>query len=257
MPLTENLLYTDDLHNFQMINNYIYLYHVDKFIILPEYADSINDSMSANFANTPPLSRSAPIFSYTSSGPRTVSFKFTFHREMMKQINYGNSSLITDDYVDELIKQIQAAVLPAYSMAAKMVSPPIVAVRMGDDIFIKGIINGSLGLTYGLPILKNGKYAMVDISFTVTEIDPYDADTAMKAGSYRASATGNSTVGNLSVTLDRGINSALTSYGMSSLGETATDTKSSWVVGNENGGGGSTVHYSSSGAIHGGGGGTF
>ena len=112
-------------------------------------------------------------------------------------------------------------------------------------IFIKGIINGSLGLTYGLPILKNGKYAMVDISFTVTEIDPYDADTAMKAGSYRASAMGNSTVGNLSVTLDRGVNSSITSQSLEGDYE--------WKVGTENGGGGSTVHYSSSGAIHGGG----
>ena len=243
MPLTENLLYTDDLHN-------LYLYHVDKFIILPEYADNINDSMSANFAYSNPLSRSAPIYSYTGSGPRTVSVKFTFHREMMKQINYGNSSLITDDYVDELVKQIQASVLPAYSVAAKMVSPPIVALRMGNDIFIKGVINGSLGLTYGLPILKNGKYAVVEISFTITEIDPYDADMAMKTGSYRASAVGNSTVGNLSVTLDRGVNSSIVSQSLEGDYE--------WKVGTENGGAGSTVHYSSSGAIHGGGGlGTF
>lgn len=197
--LTENLLYTDDLHNFQMINNYIYLYNVDKYIILPEYADDINDTSIANFPSSTPISRSAPIYSYANSGPRTVTAKFTFHREMMKQINYGNSSLITDDYVDELIKQIQACVLPAYSMSAKMVNPPIVAFRMGEDIFIKGIINGSLGLTYTAPILENGKYALVSFTLNISEIDPYDAQTVMKTGSYRATSTGN-----LNTTLERG-----------------------------------------------------
>lgn len=188
MP-SENLLYTDDLHNFQMINNYLYLYHVDKYIILPEYADEVNDSTQVDFSQSKPLSRSAPVYSYASSGPRTVNVKFTFHREMMKQINYNNNSLITDDYVDELIKQVQACVLPAYSTSAKMVSPPIVALRMGEDIFIKGVISGNLGLTYSAPILKNGKYAIVSFSLTIQEIDPYDAVSVMKTGSYRLSST--------------------------------------------------------------------
>lgn len=198
MP-TENLFYTDDFHTFQMINNYIYLYHIDKFIILPEYAEDVSDSTSVNYQSTPPLSRSAPIYSYSNSGPRTVTAKFTFHREMMKQINYGNSSLITDDYVDELIKQIQAVTLPAYSMSSKMVNPPLVALRMGEDIFIKGVISGSLGLNYRVPILENGKYALVDFTLTIQEVDPYDAQMVTKTGSYRASSTGN-----LNTTLERG-----------------------------------------------------
>lgn len=197
--LTENLLYTNDLHNFQMIDNYLYLYHVDKFIILPEYAEDINDSTSVDFASSKPLSRSAPIYSYSSSGPRTVTVKFTFHRDMMNQINYKNNSLITDDYVDEIIKQVQACVLPKYSASSKMVSPPIVALRMGKDVFIKGVIAGNLGLTYRLPILKNGKYALVDFSLTINEIDPYDAESVMKTGSYRVASTGN-----LNTTLERG-----------------------------------------------------
>lgn len=198
MP-TENLLYTNDLHNFQMINNYIYLYNVDKYIILPEYADEINDSSQAQFSTSTPLSRSAPVYSYANSGPRTVSARFTFHREMMKQINYNNNSIITDDYVDELIKQIQACILPAYSASSKMVNPPIVAFRMGEDIFIKGVINGNLGLTYNVPILENGKYALVSFTLSISEIDPYDAQTVMKTGSYRVASTGN-----LNTTLERG-----------------------------------------------------
>ena len=195
---SQNLVYTKDMHNFKMIDNYLYLYHVDQFIILPEYADSVNDTSAVTYVSTTPLARSAPIYSYSNSGPRTVTVTFTFHREMMKQINYENKSMITDDYVDTLIKQVQACTLPSYAVAVKMVNPPIVALRMGKDIFIKGVITGSIGLTYKTPILANGKYAVVELSLSIQEIDPYDAVDVMKTGSYRAAYTGN-----LSTTLER------------------------------------------------------
>ena len=251
--VSENLLYTSDLHNFQMINNYIYLYNVDKFIILPEYAEDVSDSSSATFSYSTPLSRSAPIYSYANSGPRTVTIKLTLHREMMKQINYNNSSLITDDYVDELIKQIQACVLPTYSVSAKMVNPPIVALRMGEDIFIKGVVNGQLGLTYSVPILKNGKYAVVSFTLTITEIDPYDAQTVMKTGSYRLTS-----IGNLNATLEK---NPLSPYSITNAVSAEAN-----AVAHGGGGfsfasnghwGGSTTHTSSSGDTHGGGGFSF
>lgn len=232
--LTENLLYTDDLHNFQMIDNYIYMYHLDKYIILPEYADEVTDTSSATFPSSTPLARSAPIYSYSHSGPRTVQVKFTFHREMMKQINYGNNSYgVNDDYVDQLIKLVQACTVPSYSMASKMVDPPIIALRMGKDIFIKGVINGSIGLTYGLPILRNGKYAIVSFSLTITEIDPYDANTITRIGSYRSTSTNSLSDSFLSITLDRGpgtsntnVNNTNVNNTSSSAGETFTPTPS-------------------------------
>ena len=46
----------------KMIQNYIYFYHVEKFCVIPEYPDSISDSMSSTFAQTNALSRSAPVF---------------------------------------------------------------------------------------------------------------------------------------------------------------------------------------------------
>ena len=257
--ISENLLYTSDLHNFQMINNYIYLYHVDKFIILPEYADDISDNSQASFPSSTPLSRSAPIYSYANSGPRTVTVKFTFHREMMKQINYNNSSFITDDYVDELIKQIQACVLPTYSISAKMVNPPIVALRMGEDIFIKGVINGSLGLTYNLPILENGKYAIVNFSLTISEIDPYDAQTVMKTGSYRLTS-----IGNLNATLEKnplspysGITNAITAGANNAVNSATLHGGGGFSFASNGHWGGSTTHTSSSGVTHGGGGFSF
>lgn len=191
-----------DLHQFPMIDNYIYLYHVDKYIILPEYPEDINDTTSISYPPTTPLSRSAPIYSFQSSGPRSVQARFILHREMMNQINYNNASVkqgVNDDYIDILINYLQAATLPSYSTSSKMVNPPIVALRLGRDVFIKGVISNSLGLTYKVPILKNGKYAVVEFTLNINEVDPYDAKMVMEMGSYRSTAKGN-----LNLTLEKG-----------------------------------------------------
>lgn len=178
---------------YQMIDNYIYLYHTDTLIIIPAYsADAINDSMQVKFADSTPLARSAPIWSYSGSGPRSLTVAFKLHRDMMTQINIQNTKAnveLNDDYVDLMIKQVQAAALPAYAASKKMVNPPIVALRLGEDIFIKGIISGAVSVSYEPPILTNGKYANVMIGFSINEIDPYDAESVMKYGSFRGLST--------------------------------------------------------------------
>ena len=39
--------------------------------------------------------------------------------------------------------------------------------------------------TYTKPILSNDKYAQIDLSIDISEVDPYDATTVFKNGSYR------------------------------------------------------------------------
>jgi hypothetical protein len=177
---------------FTMIYNYIYMYHLNEFIILPTYPEQVNDTSTVNFTPNTPLARSAPIYSYSNSGPRQVGFTFKFHREMMKQINYKKSNAsvtIDDDYVDLIVRYLQAAAYPKYGDTEKLVDPPLVAVRLGDDIYIKGIVSGSVQITYDLPIITdengNDKYAIVTIGFTINEVDPYDAETVALAGSFR------------------------------------------------------------------------
>lgn len=183
----------EQVTKYQMIDNYIYLYHTDTLIVVPEYsADSINDTMSVSFQSTTPLSRSAPVFSYAGSGPRSLQVSFKLHRDMMQQINVQNTKTkvdIGEDYVDRMIKEVQAAALPAYAVSQKMVNPPIVALRLGDDIFIKGVVSGAVSVSYEAPILSNGKYASVMIGFAIQEIDPYDAETVQKYGSFRGLST--------------------------------------------------------------------
>lgn len=174
-----------------MIDNYIYLYHTKTLIAIPTYPESISDTMGVSFSNTTPLSRSAPIFSYVSSGPRSFNVSLNLHRDLMNQINLESSNiaklldLSEEDYIDVLCKQLQAAAVPRYAASEKMVNPPIIAVRFGNEIFCKGIVQGAVTVTYSGPILRTDKYAQVSIEFTVNEIDPYDADTIMAAGSMR------------------------------------------------------------------------
>ena len=173
---------------FNMIDNYIYLYHVDQFIVIPSFPDSLNDTIGVTYNSSTPMSRSAPIYSYSHSGPRSLQINLDLHRDMMTQINWGasNAKILTgDDYVDTLIKLVQAAALPSYQSSQKLVDPPMVAVRFGNELFIKGVVTGSVGVTYQLPIFDNNKYGHVSVSFNVEEVDPFDANLLIAAGSFR------------------------------------------------------------------------
>lgn len=173
---------------YNLIENYIYLYHVQKYILLPVFPETMSDTLGVNFNKSTPMSRSAPIYSYSDSGPRSMQISLRLHRDMMREMNYNVSNYpvpINEDYVDVIIREIQAIALPEYNSASKLVDPPQVAVRFGQDVFIKGIVAGNVTVTYNLPILDNGKYAVVDISFTVEEIQPFQASDVIEYGSFR------------------------------------------------------------------------
>lgn len=177
---------------FLMIENYIYLHHVDKFLVLPSFVDSVTDTQSVSFQPSYPLSRSAPIYSYSNSGPRVVQAAFNLHRDLLYDINKDISNLnvtVDNDYVDLFIKYIQAAVLPSYEAASKMVNPPMLSLRLGNDIFIKGVITSQVSITYKYPVLSNGRYANVEIGINISEVDPYDAKTVLNTGSFRYVST--------------------------------------------------------------------
>ena len=181
-----------------MIDNYIYLYHIDKYIIIPTFPDQLADTLSVNFSKSTPMSRSAPIYSYSDSGPRSLQINLDLHRDMMTEINYNRSNYpvpIGDDYIDVLAREIQAIALPSYNSANKVVDPPMIAVRFGTEVFIKGIVTGAVTVTYSLPILETDKFGHVMISFNVEEVEPYDANSIIQVGSFRG----------LDTTLERGV----------------------------------------------------
>lgn len=184
---------------YRLPDNYIYISHLDdlgdesfKYWILPTSPDSISDSMGSTWTPSNSLGRSAPVYTYSNSGPRTVSFQLQLHRDMMDDVNQQATGerndlrlLEGEDYVDSLIRALQSIALPAYNVDNKAVEPPLVAVRIGRQIFVKGVVSQAIGVTYSKPILANGKYAQVSLQLVVNEVDPYDATTVYKNGSYR------------------------------------------------------------------------
>lgn len=188
-------------YNYTLPDAYIYLYHTDEYFILPQYPEAITDSMESNFSSQNALSRTAPVFSYTNSGPRTVQVTFKLHRDMVNSMNVSKSNVkfnqgsdvvygVNDDYVDVLIKKLQSIALPRYNASDKLVNPPMIAIRFGNDIFIKGVVaSGGISVSYDLPLLSNNKYAQITLSFSVSETQPYDADTVGRLGSFRGLTT--------------------------------------------------------------------
>jgi len=193
-------------------NNYIYISHLkgeistwkdsngdthndvieDPYFIIPTYPDSIADSLESRFDSTNALSRSAPVYTYSNSGPRTVQFSFKLHRDMMDQFNEGVSNYKLgegEDYVEGLIRCLQSIAVPKYNLSNKLVEPPLVAVRISNDIFIKGIVTNGVTVNYEKPLLyPDGRYAVMTVSFTVSEVDPYDSTTVFQNGSFRGIA---------------------------------------------------------------------
>lgn len=177
------------------IDNWIYFGHLDKYAVIPCYPESIADNMQSQFAQVTALARSAPTFTYSNSGPRTIRVDLQLHRDMMDDVNIGVSNIKSnvldfkdEDYVDTLVRYLQACALPKYSVyssGAKAVEPPWVAIKFGNNIFIKGVISSTIDVTYKKPILANHKYACIDVGFTISETDPYDAETVAKNGSFR------------------------------------------------------------------------
>lgn len=179
--------------------NYIYISHLDEdvqFWRLPCCPDKISDTMSSSFNPTTALGRSAPVFTYQNSGPRTVQISLKLHRDMMDEYNerladnfmVGKAKKYDDlgqDYTDQLIKALQSIVVPKYNLDNKAVEPPLIALRLSNEVFIKGVLNGDIGIEYELPIRSDGRYAQVALSLTVTEVDPYDASSVFTNGSFR------------------------------------------------------------------------
>ena len=172
-------------------DNYIYISHLDKdfqFWKLPTWPDTISDSMASTFTPTNALGRTAPVYTFSNSGPRVVRISIPLHRDLMDEVNLGvsNSKLGEgEDYVDNLVRALQSIALPKYNLKNKAIEPPLVALRLSNEIFIKGVVTSGIGMDFTKPILSNGKYAKIDLTIEISEVDPYDATSVFKNGGFR------------------------------------------------------------------------
>jgi hypothetical protein len=167
---------------------YLYISHLDEgfqYWQLPGYPEKITDQMNSSFMENSALGRSAPVYTFSNSGPRSINISLAFHRDMFEEMPSNVTPRDGEDKAESFIHAIQAIAVPRYNLTNKAIEPPLVAIRLGREVFIKGIVSGGVSVTYGKPILSNEKYAVVEISFTVSEVDPYDATTVFQNGSFR------------------------------------------------------------------------
>ena len=180
----------DDIINRILPDCYIYISHLDlleefKYWQLPGYPEEVSDSMKSTFNATSALGRSAPVYTFSSSGPRDVQISLNFHRDMFEEMPSNVVPRDGEDKSESFIHALQAIAVPKYNLSNKAIEPPLVAVRLGQEVFIKGVVTSGISVTYKKPILVNEKYAIISVSFTISEVDPYDASTVFKNGSFR------------------------------------------------------------------------
>ena len=178
----------DDVFSRILPDCYLYISHLDeefKYWQLPGYPDEVTDQMNSSFQENTALGRSAPVYTFSSAGPRSIQISLNFHRDMFEEMPSNVVPRDGEDKAESFIHALQAIAVPKYNLSNKAREPPLVAIRLGREVFIKGIVNSGISITYGKPILVNEKYATMKVSFTVSEVDPYDATTIFKNGSFR------------------------------------------------------------------------
>jgi hypothetical protein len=178
----------DDIFSRILPDCYLYISHLDeeyKYWQLPGYPEEVTDNMNSTFTETTALGRSAPVYTFSSAGPRTIQISLNFHRDMFEEMPSNVTPRDGEDKAESFIHALQAIAVPKYNLSNKAIEPPLVAIRLGREVFIKGIVSGSVSITYGKPILINEKYATMKVSFTVSEVDPYDSTTVFQNGSFR------------------------------------------------------------------------
>jgi hypothetical protein len=169
---------------------YIYISHLEgpegiQYWQLPGYPDEVTDNMPSEFASSTALGRSAPVYTFSSSGPRTIQISLNFHRDMFEEMQTNVPPKDGEDKAEGFIHALQAIAVPKYNLSNKAIEPPLVAIRLGREVFIKGVVTSGISVTFGKPILINEKYATMKVSFTVNEVDPYDSTTVFQNGSFR------------------------------------------------------------------------
>jgi len=178
----------DDIFSRILPDCYLYISHLDeefKYWQLPGYPDEVTDQMNSSFQENTALGRSAPVYTFSSAGPRSIQISLNFHRDMFEEMPSNVVPREGEDKAESFIHALQSIAVPKYNLSNKAIEPPLVAIRLGREVFIKGIVNSGISITYGKPILVNEKYATMKVSFTVSEVDPYDATTVFQNGSFR------------------------------------------------------------------------
>ena len=123
--------------HFKLIDNYVYLYHTDEYLVIPTWPESIADSLKSTFSEQNALSRSAPVLSYSHSGPRQITISLHLHRSMLEDTIYDNSKMNVDldDDIRIISPEVNTTVLFKNAPDEYMLNPLTYTISpsSGDD----------------------------------------------------------------------------------------------------------------------------
>lgn len=133
----------------------------DDSIDFPVYPEEISDSRKANYTTMPDLLyQYEPWQLYNSSGPRTNTYLFHFHRDMWT----GDHR---DGKANELIRYCEANCYPEFNGSA--VNVPMVTLYIAGTSLIHGVMT-QVDTKWDGPIGLDGYYLNCELSITITEV---------------------------------------------------------------------------------------
>ena len=133
----------------------------DSSVDFPVYPEEVSDSVKANYTEMPELLyQYEPWNIYTSSGPRSNTYKFKFHRDMWN----GDHTL---GGANELVRFCMANCYPKYKGSA--VYTALVTLYINGEDVITGIMT-EVSPTWSGPLGQDGWYLVCDLSITITEV---------------------------------------------------------------------------------------
>lgn len=147
----------------------------DEYVDFPVYPESVSDSRKANFTEMPELLyQYEPWYIYTSSGPRSNTYLFDFHRDMWNgDHNLGGAN--------KLIRFCESQCFPEYRGSA--VDYPIVTLYVHGQVLISGVLV-DVSPEWDGPIGHDGWYLHCKLSLTFNEVsqEPLNHTTMKRKG---------------------------------------------------------------------------
>lgn len=138
-----------------------------EMLYFPVYPDGLDDGRRANFEEMGEmLYQYEPWKVYKSSGPREITFSFTFHRDMWT----GDHR---DGNANSLIRGCEANCYPDYD--GSLVNVSTVTMYIHGQNFITGVMTDCKAHWEG-PIGLDGFYLKCDLSLTIVEVSPEALD---------------------------------------------------------------------------------
>jgi len=135
----------------------------NELLYFPVYPEGFDDGYSGNYEEMGEmLYQYEPWLVYKSSGPREITFNFSFHRDMWT----GDHR---DGNANNLIRGCQANCFPDYD--GSLVKAPLVTLYIHGKNLITGVMT-NCKVKWDKPIGLDGYYLKCDLSLTIKEVSP-------------------------------------------------------------------------------------